>query len=99
MVEIKGSVPIPFLTLLCEVGSIHGLSESHQPRHAGRIEGRKVEELQGGSSFCLESVSPLLCFPLIDKYEEGGVLFPRQGLCRLATFLCASTPSISPRLL
>lgn len=49
MVEIKGSVPIPLLTLLCEVGSIYGLSESHQPRHAGRIEGRKVEELQGGS--------------------------------------------------
>lgn len=76
MVEIKGSVPIPLLTLLCELDSIHRLSESHQPRHAGWIEGRKVEELQGGSSFCLESKSPLLCFPLIDKYKEGGVLFP-----------------------
>ena len=29
MVEIKGSVPISLLTLLCELGSIHGLSESH----------------------------------------------------------------------
>lgn len=43
MVETKGSVPISLLTLLCELSSIHGLSESHQPHLAGQIEGDRVQ--------------------------------------------------------